>query len=107
MPPQLSISDRPHRWMFRSEVPSFEETSHLGQESSVEHRAKAPFDSGVQFAAFKGRERKFCNIDVGEYRHSPLLQLRDGLARQPVHLEGALNTLRIVGMNSGRGRRIH
>src|SRR6202021_4226897 len=98
MSPQLSISDRAHRWMFRAQIASFKKRLDLFQEARSHHRAEALSDSGVQFAAFKGRGHKFCDVDVVKNRHTLLLQSRDAFARQPVHLECALNALRIVDM---------
>ena len=44
---------------------------------------------------------------LGERRSRRLLQARDRLAGYPIHLERALNALRIVDVNARRGGRIH
>src|ERR1700692_905121 len=93
--------------MFSAEIASFKKRPHLCEEARVEHRAEAPFDSGVQIAAFKGGDRKFCYLHVCKHRHSLLLQSRDGFAGEPIDLECALDTLRIVDVDARGGGRIH
>ena len=94
--------------MFRARDRFFQKAFPLQPETRRSSIAReAQFDSGVQIAPFKGRDCKFCNIHVGKHRHALLLQFRDGRAGQPVHLEGALDPLRIVDMNARRRRRIH
>jgi hypothetical protein len=105
MSPQLSISDSTHRWMFRVEVASGDKPADLLDETGLEHAVESHFDSGVQMDSFKGRNYKFCDLHVGQDRTPPVLQRGDGLAGQSVHLESALDALRIVPVDAcGRGR---
>src|ERR1022692_2801336 len=97
--PYLAISDRAHRRMFRGQIVSFPQDSNFLEKSRSQHRLEPRLETRVQDISVERRQGNFEHLDARQHRYSRLLQPRDGLSRQFVHLERTLNALWIVDVN--------
>src|SRR6188472_113492 len=98
MRPDLPITDRPQGGLVGHEIPAGSKRPYLCNETRVDHRVEAPFDTASEVYPVVRHECDRRNLEWSGVRHG-LLQLRERAPRESVHLEGALDPLTICGVD--------
>ena len=103
MRPQLAISHRADGRHVLGQIATLVERSHLVQEARGHHALEALRERRVQAGTIRRDHRDTDEVPL-QGRMCSRLQCGDRLTGRRVHLERALDALRVVGMNTRGGR---